>query len=222
VSDADRAAEAALRERIEEARPGDAILGEEFGATAGQTGRRWIVDPLDGTKNFVRGVPAWGALIALERDGELAVGVASAPALSRRWWASRGEGAYADGSRLRVSGVDRLENAFLGYDSIVHFDQIGLAERFLELSRRCWRSRGFSDFWAHMLVAEGSIDVAVHGEPGPQLWDLAPLVVIVEEAGGRFTDLAGSRTALGGSAVSSNGLLHDGVLAILGTSQSGR
>jgi histidinol-phosphatase len=215
VSDADRTAEEAIRECLGADRPDDGILGEEFGVTPGENGRRWVLDPLDGTKNYVRGIPIWGSLLALEQDGVPVVGVVSAPALGRRWWAARGEGAYADGQRIAVSGVTDLGDAFMGYDSVIHFDELGLVGNFLDLSRRCWRSRGFSDFWAHMLVAEGGLDLAVHGEPGPQVWDLAPLLVIVEEAGGRFTDLAGRRTAEGGSALSTNGPLHDQVLALL-------
>lgn len=221
VSDADRAAETALRLRLAGDRPDDGILGEEFGETPGaDPGRRWILDPLDGTKNFVRGIPVWGSLIALERDGEIVVGVVSAPALGRRWWAVRGGGAYADGHPIVVSKIERLDDAFFGYDSLGHFAEMKLVEPFLVLCRRAWRSRGFTDFWAHALVAEGAIDMAVHAEPGPQLWDLAPLLLLVEEAGGTFTDLSGRRTPDGGSAVSSNGLLHDEVLAVLGTAAS--
>lgn len=228
VSDADRAAEQAMRERLAADRPEDAVLGEEFGASGASgnapagNGRRWILDPLDGTKNFVRGVPIWGSLIALERDGEVEVGVVSAPALGRRWWAARGHGAYADGRPISASKVATLADAFLGYDSFLYFFDEGLDAPFLDLARRCWRNRGFSDFWTHLLVAEGALDVAVHAEPGAQLWDLAPLLVIVEEAGGRFTDLAGAARADGGTAFSSNGLLHDQVLAILGSAGPGR
>jgi histidinol-phosphatase len=214
VSEADRAVEQLLRKRIAEERPAHAVLGEEFGTGDGPAATtRWIVDPIDGTKNYVRGIPVYATLIALERDGALSVGVASAPALGRRWWAARGAGAFADGVPLRVSRVARLEDAQLGHSSVSSWADHGLTERFLELERRCWRGRGFGDFWTHMMVAEGACDVAA--EPEVSLWDVAAVQVIVEEAGGRFTNLAGLPRADGGSAVSSNGLLHDEVLGIL-------
>jgi histidinol-phosphatase len=213
VTEADRAVERAIRDRLATARPDHAVVGEEFG-TEGAGPCRWILDPIDGTKNFVRGIPVWATLIALERDGELVAGVASAPSLHRRWWASRGEGAFANGDAIRVSRVSRLEDAQLCFTGALGFERKGMGEQFLALARRCWRNRGFGDFWQHVLVAEGSADVAV--EPEVSLWDLAALKVIVEEAGGRFTDLQGVVTAAGGSAVSTNGLLHDEVLEILG------
>ncbi|HEX8861328.1 MAG TPA: histidinol-phosphatase [Actinomycetes bacterium] len=214
VSEADRAVEQLLRKRIAEERPAHAVLGEEFGVGDGPAATtRWIVDPIDGTKNYVRGIPVYATLIALERDGALSVGVASAPALGRRWWAARGAGAFADGAPLHVSRVAKLEDAQLGHSSVSSWADHGLTERFLELERRCWRGRGFGDFWTHMMVAEGACDVAA--EPEVSLWDVAAVQVIVEEAGGRFTSLAGLPRADGGSAVSSNGLLHDEVLAIL-------
>ena len=214
VSEADRTVEQLLRKRIAEERPAHAVLGEEFGVGDGPAATtRWIVDPIDGTKNYVRGIPVYATLIALERDGALSVGVASAPALGRRWWAARGAGAFADGVPLRVSRVAKLEDAQLGHSSVSSWADHGLTERFLELERRCWRGRGFGDFWTHMMVAEGACDVAA--EPEVSLWDVAAVQVIVEEAGGRFTNLAGLPRADGGSAVSSNGLLHDEVLGIL-------
>ena len=214
VTEADRAAESMLRARIEAQHPRDGVVGEEYGETAGSGGRRWILDPIDGTKSFVRGIPAWGTLIALERDGEIVVGVVSAPALRRRWWASRGTGAFADGEPIRVSGVGAVDDALLCYTSLTAFDEHGLGDQFRALAARCWEARGFSDCWAHVLVAEGSADLAV--EPVMNLWDNAPLQVIVEEAGGRFTDLEGRPRANGGSAVTTNGLLHDDVLAAMG------
>ena len=218
VSEADRAVEQLLRKRIAEERPAHAVLGEEFGVGNGPAATtRWIVDPIDGTKNYVRGIPVYATLIALERDGALSVGVASAPALGRRWWAARGAGAFADGVPLRVSRVAKLEDAQLGHSSVSSWADHGLTERFLELERRCWRGRGFGDFWTHMMVAEGACDVAA--EPEVSLWDVAAVQVIVEEAGGRFTSLAGLPRADGGSAVSSNGLLHDEVLGILGAAR---
>jgi histidinol-phosphatase len=212
VTEADRAVEQTIRDAIAAVRPGDAVVGEELG-TEGAGPRRWIVDPIDGTKNFIRGIPVWATLIALEQRGDVVVGVASAPALHRRWWAARGRGAFANGEQIRVSKVARLEDAQLCFTGALGFERKGLGERFLFLARRCWRNRGFGDFWQHTLVAEGSADVAV--EPEVSLWDLAAVQVIVEEAGGRFTDLQGVPTAAGGSAVSTNGLLHDTVLEIM-------
>ena len=212
VTEADREVERVLRDRVAVERPADAVVGEEYGTT-GTGARRWIVDPIDGTKNYVRGVPVWATLIALQEDGVTTVGVASAPALGRRWWASRGGGAYADGRRLAVSKVADLADAHFSYSSLGGWEAQGRLPGFLELGRRCWRTRGFGDFWSHLLVAEGAVDVAA--EPDVSLWDLAALQVIVEEAGGRFTDLGGVPTAAGGSAVASNGLLHDEVLRLL-------
>jgi histidinol-phosphatase len=220
VSEADRAVELAIRERVGMDRPGDVVLGEEFGpgqgastGEGGSTGCRWIVDPIDGTKNYVRGIPVWATLIALERDGQATVGLASAPALGGRWWAVRGEGAFADGHPIGVSKVERLEDVQLTFGGLRTWRKYGLLDRFLDLASRCWRVRGFGDFWMHVLVAEGSADIAVELEVN--LWDLAAVKLIVEEAGGRFTDLSGQVTADGGSALSTNGLLHDQVLAIL-------
>jgi histidinol-phosphatase len=213
VTEADRAVERALRERIAAERPGDAVVGEEFGSSGEGASRRWWLDPIDGTKNFVRGIPVFATLIALEQDGEPVVGVCSAPGLHARWWAAREMGAYESGRRIRVSGVTSLDEAQLSYDSLPGFEEHGLGASFTALARRCARTRGFGDFWSHVLVAEGGVDVAVEPEVSP--WDLAPLKVIVEEAGGRFSDLSGAARIDGGSAVSSNGLLHDDVLAAL-------
>jgi histidinol-phosphatase len=219
VSEADRAVEQAIRERVARARPGDVVLGEEFGTGEGRqeeapsSGCRWIVDPIDGTKNYVRGIPVWATLIALERDGEVVAGLASAPALHRRWWAVRGQGSFADGKPLSVSKVERLGDVQLTFGGLRTWRKYGLLDRFLDLASRCWRVRGFGDFWMHMLVAEGSADIAVEMEVN--LWDLAVPKLILEEAGGRFTDLSGTPTAEGGSALSTNGLLHDEVLEIL-------
>lgn len=213
VTEADRSVERAIRAGITGARPDDGIVGEELPTVAG-TARRWILDPIDGTKNYVRGIPVWGTCIALQEEGRSVVGVVSAPALGRRWWASLGDGAVADGGPIRVSQVKDLADAQLSYDSVMSFEAYGLGERFLSLARRCWRSRGLGDFWSHVLVAEGAVDVAA--EPEVSLWDVAAVQIIVEEAGGRFTDLAGVAHPDGGSAVSTNGLLHDEVLAALG------
>jgi histidinol-phosphatase len=212
VTEADRTVEQVLRKRIGEERPGDSVVGEEFGAD--DPGRaRWILDPIDGTKNYLRGLPVWATLIALEREGRVEVGVVSAPALARRWWAARGHGAFVNGRRIRVSKIADLSDAVLSYASLTSWEQHGLGDQFLALARSCWRTRGFGDFWSHMLVAEGAADLAV--EPEVELWDLAAPQVIVEEAGGRFTDLGGTPTPAGGSVVSTNGLLHDRVLATL-------
>jgi histidinol-phosphatase len=213
VTEADTAVERLLRERIAAARPADGIIGEELGDDRRGAARRWYLDPIDGTGNFARGVPVFATLIALEQAGVPVVGVCSAPGLHARWWAARGRGAFESGRRLHVSQVSRIEDAHLSYDDVRGFEEQGLGEAFLALARRCWRTRGFGDFWSHVMVAEGGLDVAV--EPVVNPWDLAPLQVIVEEAGGRFTDLAGAARFDGGSAVSSNGLLHDVVLAAL-------
>jgi len=214
VTEADRAAEELLRDRLASARPGDAVVGEELGAT-GAARRRWIVDPIDGTANYVRGVPLWATLVALEEDGRLTVGVVSAPALGHTWWASRGRGAYCDGRPLGVSAVSDLADAHLCYAELGAWDRqpAGL-EGLVTLAGRCWRSRGFGDFWQHMLVAEGAADIAC--EPVVSEWDVAAVAVIVTEAGGRFTDLAGRERTDGGDALSTNGRLHDAVLALVG------
>jgi histidinol-phosphatase len=212
VSEADRAVEAMVRERLAGARPGDAVVGEEFGAE-GDSARRWIVDPIDGTKSYVRGVPVWASLLALEIDGAMSVGVVSAPALGRRWWAAKGSGAFANGEPIRVSQVAAVGDALLCFTSAPTFDEYGLGPQFRTLAADCWAARGFADFWGHVLVAEGAADIAV--EPVMNLWDNAPLQVITEEAGGRFTDLTGVATSHGGNALTTNGRLHDAVLARL-------
>ncbi len=205
VTEVDEGVERLLSERLARARPDDAIAGEEFG-TRGGAGRRWILDPIDATKNFIRGIPIFATLIALEGEA----GVVSAPALGRRWWAARGHGAFCNGAPIHVSSIATIGEAHLCYDDVPGFEKHALGERFLALARRCWRTRGFGDFWSHMLVAEGAAEIAV--EPEVALWDLAALQVIVEEAGGRFTTLAGEARADGGSAVSTNGHVHEKVL----------
>jgi histidinol-phosphatase len=212
VTEADRRTEEALTARIQRARPGDAVVGEEFGAS-GAGDRRWILDPIDGTKNYVRGVPVWATLIGLEVGGEVVVGVVSAPALGRRWWAARGGGAFADGDPIRVSRVHALADAQLCCSDATEWEEFGRGEQFRALVRRCWRTRGFGDFWGHVLVAEGAADAMA--EPVLALWDVAALLPIVAEAGGRLTDLSGSGWADGAPAVTTNGLLHDVVLAAL-------
>jgi histidinol-phosphatase len=202
VTEADRAVEAAIRAQLALERPDDGVLGEELGETAG-TGRRWIVDPIDGTRNYARGIPVWATLIALEEDGVLRAGVVSAPALGRRWWAERGAGAFVDGEQIHVSAVARVEDAVLCF---------ALEQDLPPIAHRCWHPRAYGDFWAHMLVAEGAADGAIDAV-GVTLWDLAAIQPIVEEAGGRFSDRDGVARADGGSAVSSNGLLHTELLA---------
>jgi histidinol-phosphatase len=202
VTEADTAVERAIRARLAADRPGDGVLGEELGDDS-TGGRRWIVDPIDGTRNYSRGIPAWATLIALEEGGVLQVGVVSAPALGRRWWAERGAGAFADGQPIHVSAVARVEDAVLCF---------AVEQQLPEIAARCWHARGFGDFWAHMLVAEGAADGAIDAV-GVSIWDLAAVRIVVEEAGGRFSDAAGVARIDGGSAISSNGLLHDELLA---------
>jgi histidinol-phosphatase len=211
VTEADRAVEAELRRRLTDARPSDAILGEELGAT-GDSGRRWIVDPIDGTRNYARGIPVWATLVALEEHGSVSLGVVSAPALRRRWWAGRGSGAFADGERIAVSSVERLEDAVLSF---------ALDRQLPAAASQAWHVRGFGDFWAHMLVAEGGVDGALDSI-GVSAWDLAAVQVIVEEAGGRFSDLTGTPRFDGGTGLSSNGLLHEVLLAAVAGATSDR
>jgi len=218
VSDADRAVEEAIRGTLRRSRPRDAITGEEFGET-GHGPRRWVLDPIDGTKNFVRGVPVWATLIALMDGDTVVAGVVSAPGLGRRWWAAHGTGAYtgkslASATRLAVSNVTELTDASLSYSSLGGWLDSGRGRGFLDLYRGVWRQRGFGDFWSYMLVAEGAVDIAA--EPEVALHDLAALVVVVEEAGGRFTDLSGRPGPTGGSALATNEHLHKEVLALLG------
>jgi len=223
VSDADHAVEKGLRETLGRARPDDSILGEEFGGSTTLAGRQWIIDPIDGTKNFVRGVPVWASLIALLDDGVPQVGVVSAPALQRRWWAASGAGAFVAvgdtaARRLSVSAVGQLDSASLSFSSLSGWAQLGLRNRFLELTDAVWRVRAFGDFLSYCLVAEGAVDIAA--EPEVSVWDLAPLDILVREAGGTFTSLDGSTGPHGGSAVATNGLLHDQVLGSLQAEQS--
>ncbi len=215
VTEADRAVERMMRDRLGRERPADAFIGEEFGAEGGGE-RCWIVDPIDGTKSYARGIPVWATLIALQEGAELTLGVVSAPALGARWWAQRGAGAFRDGRRVHVSQVARLADAHLAYDSVSDFEAVGRSDAFSALARQCWRTRGFGDFWSHVMVADGSIDVAVE-VGGLRLWDVAAPLVIVEEAGGRLTDFTGAARADGGDAITTNGLLHDDVLAAFST-----
>jgi histidinol-phosphatase len=231
VTEADLATERALRSLIAEHRPGDGVLGEEFDETPGQ-GRRWILDPVDHTDNYTRGIEVFATLIALEEDGRITVGVVSAPAMGRRWWASRGQGAYTSGPlwpaapdgagpgrRIRVSAVDDLADVHLSYAALDHCDRRGLVSAVVKLSKATRYEFAAACFWGQMLVAEGRCDVSLN--PRGKLWDNAPIQVIVEEAGGRFSDLAGEPRIDRDCAVVTNGLLHDDVLARLSARTSG-
>ena len=209
VSEADEAVERMMRERLGTERPDDGIVGEEFG-TSGSSARRWVLDPIDATANYVRGIPIYGTLIALVENDRPIVGVISAPALSRRWWASHGDGAFCNGRAMHASRIADVEGAHIAYATVKDWDKYGRTDAFLALMRRCIRARGFGDFWMHMLVAEGAIEIAVEPEVAP--WDVAAVQIIVQEAGGRFTDLSGNPRFDGGNALSTNGLLHDAVL----------
>jgi histidinol-phosphatase len=221
VTEADKDVERAVRERISKERPGDVVVGEEYGEGPGDGNRRWIIDPIDGTKGYVRRLPVWATLLALEVDGELTVGAVSAPALGRRWWAARGHGAHVstttseggEARELGVSGVQALGDAQLCFGGLEEWEQVGRVDALLELGRACWRTRGFGDFWGYMIVAEGSAEIML--DPIVSVWDLAAPFVIVEEAGGRFTDLAGRRTA-GGDSLATNSHVHEAALEIVG------
>lgn len=219
VTDADQAVEEAIRRTLGRVRSRDAVTGEEQGST-GHSQRRWIVDPIDGTKNFVRGVPVWATLIALAVDDEVVLGVVSAPMLQRRWWASAGNGAWTGRSLLKaspchVSDVRRLEDASLSYASLQGWEERGMMDDVVSLMRRCWRTRAYGDFWSYMLLAEGAVDIAA--EPELEVYDMAALDVIVREAGGTFTSLDGRDGPWGGNAVATNGHLHDAVMSYLGS-----
>jgi histidinol-phosphatase len=217
VTDADQAVERSIRSTITAARPHDAILGEEYGVEGTGT-RQWIIDPIDGTANFLRGVPIWGTLIALAIDGEPVVGVASAPALGKRWWAARGRGAWLQDGRhaaraIRVSGVSELADASLSYNSLKSWDDAGRLDSLVALSRTVWRTRAIGDLWSYMLLAEGAIDIVAEFDLQP--YDLAAVIPIIEEAGGRFTSIDGRPGPWHGTALATNSLLHDAVFALL-------
>jgi histidinol-phosphatase len=239
VSEADKSAEELIRGHLKRARPRDAILGEEYGME-GTGPRRWVIDPIDGTKNYVRGVPVWATLISLMEAGpsdpaprrgasgvgagsfeggfQPRVGVVSAPALGRRWWAAKGHGAFtgrslSSATRLRVSGVSRLSDASFAYSSLSGWEEQGRLGGFLDLTRTVWRTRGYGDFWPYMMVAEGSVDICA--EPELSLWDMAAPAIIVTESGGEFTGLDGRPGPHSGNAAASNGLLHEDLLDYL-------
>ncbi len=217
VTEADTAVEESIRRTLSRTRPRDAVHGEEF-ADTGSSSRRWIIDPIDGTKNYLRGVPVWATLIALEEDGQIVASVVSAPALQRRWWASLGGGAFTgrsimSGNEIWVSKVGGLEDASLSYSEVSEWVESGRGQGFVDLMRRVWRSRAYGDFWSYMLVAEGSVDIAC--EPALALYDMAALDIIVREAGGRFTSIDGVDGVAGPGALATNSRLHEAVLAIL-------
>ncbi|WP_237223154.1 histidinol-phosphatase [Rothia nasimurium] len=222
VTDADREAEQLIRSQLSRVRTRDSVLGEEFGET-GSSPRQWVIDPIDGTKNFVRGVPVWATLIALLDHGKPVVGVVSAPALQRRWWAAEGTGAYtgrslAKATRISVSSVAQLEDASFSYSSLTGWRDLGLRDNFIDLTDTVWRTRAYGDFWSYMMVAEGVVDAAAEPELG--LYDMAALVPIVTEAGGRFTSLAGADGPHGSNALATNGHLHEAALSYLGTDKT--
>ncbi|WP_104137327.1 inositol monophosphatase family protein [Cryobacterium sp. Y62] len=225
VTDADRAVERAIRDLLAERRPDDGILGEEFG-TAGSTTHQWIIDPIDGTAGFLRGIPIWATLIALAIDGVPVLGVVSAPALGKRWWAATGSGAWSSDTsaadsretdaaptRLHVSGIETLAEASISYGSLQQWDAAGHLDELITLSRQVWRTRAYGDMWSYMLLAEGHLDVA--GEFDLQPYDMAALAPIVQEAGGTFTSVDGRSGPWHGSALATNGLLHAATLAVL-------
>ncbi|TFB69066.1 histidinol phosphatase [Cryobacterium glaciale] len=241
VTDADQAVERAIRDLLAQHRPDDGILGEEFG-TAGSTTRQWIIDPIDGTAGFLRGIPIWATLISLAIDGVPVLGVVSAPALGKRWWAAAGSGAWsfdtsrttADDAptrlrdaptrlrdaptRLRVSGIETLAEASISYGSLQQWDQAGHLDELVALSRQVWRTRAYGDMWSYMLLAEGHLDIA--GEFDLQPYDMAALAPIVQEAGGTFTSVDGQPGPWYGSALATNGLLHAATLAVLNPGQA--
>ena len=206
VSEADRTAEEALRAVVAASGRGEGVLGEEFGDDGGDA--KWIVDPIDGTSNYVRGVPVWATLLALQREGEILVGLVSAPALGRRWWAVRGEGAFANGERCTVSAVSRVEDSSVSTTSARR-----MPDGWRSIVQRAWSNRGLGDFWQHCLVAEGALDVAC--DSTLKLWDYAAIRLVVEEAGGRCTTYNGDPPAVDASFLSTNGVLHDEVVSLL-------
>jgi histidinol-phosphatase len=222
VTDADRSVEAALKEVLKAQRPEDSLIGEEYGSTGdnlhGKGSRTWIIDPIDGTANFMRGVPVWATLIALAVDGKPVVGVVSAPAMGRRWWAAPGVGAHTkhiDGrtAELQVSKISDLEHASLSYNSLKLWDEIGMLDSLMQLTRKVWRTRAYGDFWAYMLLAEGTLEIT--SEHNLAIYDIAALVPIVEQAGGRITDLHGELTTSSSSVLATNSVLHSTVSELL-------
>jgi histidinol-phosphatase len=219
VTEADEAIEEGIRVRIADRFPGHGILGEEFGSDAGDRSTRWYLDPIDGTHNFMRGVPLFGTLIAIERDGEVQAGLMSAPALGQRWWASRGGGAWTQGGggsqrrRLRVSTREHLRETQILYRAVTDMRASRVADGFETLLSSVWRERGFGDFWGYTLIADGAAEAMMERDLRP--WDLAAPWILVEEAGGRITDFDGERSFTRGEALATNAVLHDRVLDVL-------
>jgi histidinol-phosphatase len=219
VSDADKSVEEKLRNLISKYSPSDSIIGEEFGHDGGSN-REWILDPIDGTKNFVRGVPFWGTLIGLRVDGEMTTGMVSAPAIGRRWFGATGLGSFLQTKtnsfqserKLQVSKVSNLEDAYLGYSSQDRWAKQSQEQEFEKLLKKVWRARGFGDFMIHMMVAEGAIDLSM--EPSLALWDMAALIPIIKEAGGTVTSLTNGNALVDMSMVTTNGLLHEQTLKL--------
>ncbi len=215
VTEIDRATEAAIVARLRIERGEHGIIGEELGVSAASSAWQWLIDPIDGTSGYVRGIPVWATLIALIHEGDVVVGVVSAPALGRRWWASRGDGVFVNGRPCRVSGVTDLADAQVSVTFSDGWDELGLTSALVDLATGARRARGFGDFWQHALVAEGALDVAIDAV-GVAPYDIAAVRLLVEEAGGRFTDRHGTATHETGTAISTNGVLHDEVLRRLG------
>ncbi len=216
VTDADVAAERALRELISSERPADAVTGEELGAS-GAAARRWILDPIDGTHNYLRGIPMWATLIALEVDDAVRVGVVSQPAIGRRWWAVGGGGAWTNAGagprRIRVSDVDALAHASVSFQSIAQWDEADRVQDLLRVTRAVWRDRGYGDAWPYMMLAEGRLEMVA--EFGVKEHDIAAHAAIIAEAGGRLTAADGRRSLATGSVLATNGTLHDAFLRLL-------
>ena len=216
VSEADEAVERALRDRLA-GRTGHAVVGEEFGTDTGidDAEVRWIIDPIDGTKNYVRGVPIWATLIGIAHRNEMVAGVVSAPGLGQRWWGATNVGAFRNGTPIRASSVSALDDAHLSmaWDTEERFHAEGIGDRLLALSHQCWRTRGIGDFWQHVLVAEGAFDISI--DPIVSLWDVAALVPIIDAAGAQWSTLDGRRAVDGGSFLCTNGVLHDAVVKAL-------
>ncbi len=217
VTEADLATERAVRTILADERPGDGVFGEEFGVS-GDAQRQWIIDPIDGTANYLKGIPMWTTLIALVVDGVPRVGVASQPALGRRWWAATGRGAWTNTEageprRLSVSGVSDVAHSSISFQSIAQWDEAGRTEALLRLSRAVWRDRGYGDTWPYMLLAEGRLEFVA--EFGVKEYDIAALVPIVTEAGGRFTDIDGADSIASRSSLATNGILHDPFLDLI-------
>jgi histidinol-phosphatase len=217
VTEADLAIEEAARRLVSERHPGLGVFGEEQGETSGRREARLIIDPIDATRNFVRGIPIFATLLAIEEAGEVVAGLVSAPALGTRWHAARTHGAHQGKRRLAVSGIQRVENAQLFHGSLGGVETNQSKPELIGLANRTERQRGFGDFYQHVLVAEGAGEIAV--DPIVSPWDVAALLILVEEAGGRGTSLQGERTIYAGSFVSSNGKVHEEALGILAGSR---